>query len=419
VVGVLVLPDGGTGTGLRAAPVADSVQQRKDRLDHDVAAIRQQLEGTSADLVEAAVTLRRSQAQLADARVALGAARARLVAARSHDQDLADGLALARAEEAKAGRELGDQRRDEAGTRVTLGRIARRAYQQAGVSDLGALAVLLDARSPQDLGERMVVAGTALRVQDGAIERLRVQQSEIRARQARLAAVRAEVADLKQQSEAQVALRDAAERAATAAEAEVGAVVARQARAVAVIAARKAAELARQTALEAEQARLRAALRERARRAAEAQRRRGGGNPPGRGAGSGSGGGHDYPAQGGGVLARPATGPITSPYGMRYHPIFHVYKLHTGTDFGVPCGTPVHAARGGAYGNSVVLDHGIVNGVSLVTTYNHLSRIDVHSGSVGTGRLLGLSGTTGASTGCHLHFEVLVNGSFTNPMNWL
>ncbi len=67
----------------------------------------------------------------------------------------------------------------------------------------------------------------------------------------------------------------------------------------------------------------------------------------------------------------------------------------------------------------MVIDHGTVNGVSLVTTYNHFSRITAHSGSVGTGELIGYSGTTGASTGCHLHFEVLVNGSFVNPMNWL
>jgi murein DD-endopeptidase MepM/ murein hydrolase activator NlpD len=396
------------------------VQQRKSQLDRDIAALREQLEGTAADLVEAVVTLRRSEAQLVDARARLAAARAELAAARARDQELADRLAVARAEEAKTGQDLDDQSDREQATRTTLGRIARQAYQSAGVSDLGALAVLLDARSPQEFSERMAVAGTALRVQDGAIERLRVQQSEIRARRAKLAAVRAEIIGLKRQSEAQVAQRRGAEAAATAAEAAVGSLVAQQARAVAVIQARKAAELQRQAALEAEQGKLRAALRERARRAAEAQRRR---------SGAGSAGGNDQPVQkGGGALSRPANGPVTSGFGMRYHPIFHVYKLHTGTDFGIPCGTPVRAARSGqvvsagwrgAYGNSIIIDHGYANGAGLATTYNHLSRIAAHSGAVGTGELLGYSGTTGASTGCHLHFEVLVNGSFVNPMNWL
>lgn len=130
-----------------------------------------------------------------------------------------------------------------------------------------------------------------------------------------------------------------------------------------------------------------------------------------------------------GLLSRPVIGPITSPYGMRYHPILRRYKLHTGIDFGVPSGTAVRAARGGtvlqsyynsAYGNRVVVDHGYVHGVYLVTTYNHLSRDSVRSGEkLGRGEVLGYAGSTGYSTGPHLHFETLENGRFVNPMNWL
>jgi murein DD-endopeptidase MepM/ murein hydrolase activator NlpD len=57
--------------------------------------------------------------------------------------------------------------------------------------------------------------------------------------------------------------------------------------------------------------------------------------------------------------------------------------------------------------------------VGLGTTYNHLSSIVRFGGSVSRGQLIGYSGTTGASTGCHLHFEVLVNGSYVDPMGWL
>lgn len=141
------------------------------------------------------------------------------------------------------------------------------------------------------------------------------------------------------------------------------------------------------------------------------------------------GGGSNAGGDGGGTLSRPVNGPITSPYGMRVHPITHVYKLHDGTDFGVGCGTPIHAAASGtiisqyyngAYGNRVILNNGTMRGVNVVTTYNHLSRFAKRSGShVRRGEVIGYVGSTGYSTGCHLHFMVLVNGRTTQPMNWL
>jgi murein DD-endopeptidase MepM/ murein hydrolase activator NlpD len=141
----------------------------------------------------------------------------------------------------------------------------------------------------------------------------------------------------------------------------------------------------------------------------------------------GGGGGDGSPSSGGGYLSYPANGPITSPFGLRYHPILHIWRLHSGIDFGIPCGTPVYAAAAGTiisagwaggYGNRIVIDHGIVRGVDLATTYNHLTSI-VAGGRVRRGQLIGYSGTTGLSTGCHLHFETLVDGTFVNPMNWL
>jgi len=140
-------------------------------------------------------------------------------------------------------------------------------------------------------------------------------------------------------------------------------------------------------------------------------------------------GGAGVGGDGGGTLSYPVNGPVTSPYGMRVHPVTGVYKLHDGTDFGVPCGTPVHAAASGtiidqyyngAYGNRVILNNGIMRGKSVVTTYNHLSRFAVNRGShVSRGQVIAYSGTTGYSTGCHLHFMVITNGYTVNPMGWL
>ena len=116
-----------------------------------------------------------------------------------------------------------------------------------------------------------------------------------------------------------------------------------------------------------------------------------------------------------------------SPFGYRVSPITGgAGDFHRGQDYVAQCGTSVLAAATGTVtfvgwhqyggGNRVVVDHG--NG--LETTYNHLSSISVTEGqTVSRGDVLALSGTTGASTGCHLHFEVQVNGEVVDPTGWL
>ena len=115
-------------------------------------------------------------------------------------------------------------------------------------------------------------------------------------------------------------------------------------------------------------------------------------------------------------FVRPVEGAVSSRYGLRFHPILQVWKLHTGTDIGAACGTPVKAVKDGVVsfagaaggdGNRVIVDHG----QGLATTYNHLSSYAAAAGMpVRQGQIIGYVGTTGLSTGCHLHFEVMVNG---------
>lgn len=121
---------------------------------------------------------------------------------------------------------------------------------------------------------------------------------------------------------------------------------------------------------------------------------------------------------------RPGTGPITSDYGMRTHPVTGAYKLHSGTDFGYGDGSAYAAAAGtvtsvaydGAYGNMVTVDHG----GGTETRYAHLSGASVSSGQrVSAGQKVGNIGATGYATGPHLHFEVLIGGDFVNPLGWL
>ena len=82
-------------------------------------------------------------------------------------------------------------------------------------------------------------------------------------------------------------------------------------------------------------------------------------------------------------------------------------------------GTIVSAGYAGGYGNRIVVNHGFVNGVGLATSYSHMSGYAVQGGRVERGQVIGYEGTTGASTGCHLHFEVFVNGATVDPMGWL
>jgi murein DD-endopeptidase MepM/ murein hydrolase activator NlpD len=127
-----------------------------------------------------------------------------------------------------------------------------------------------------------------------------------------------------------------------------------------------------------------------------------------------------------GTLAVPVpTARMSSGFGPRVHPIFGDTRVHKGLDLSAPTGTPIAAAapgvvvfagvRGG-YGNAVIVDHGN----ALATLYAHQSRIAVVEGqAVGVGETIGLVGSTGNSTGPHLHFEVRVHGTPVNPLAYL
>jgi murein DD-endopeptidase MepM/ murein hydrolase activator NlpD len=121
----------------------------------------------------------------------------------------------------------------------------------------------------------------------------------------------------------------------------------------------------------------------------------------------------------------PVAGYLKSSFGMRYHPILGYKRMHSGIDIIAPSGTLVKAADGGeiiqagydgGYGNSIMVYHG----GGFATWYAHLSRILVSAGqTVERGQVIGLVGSTGMSTGPHLHFEVRINGAAQNPLGFL
>ncbi|MFC7788333.1 M23 family metallopeptidase [Microbacterium sp. MAHUQ-60] len=173
----------------------------------------------------------------------------------------------------------------------------------------------------------------------------------------------------------------------------------------------------------AEEARRRREEEERRRREAEAAK-----NNHGGGGGSSSGGGGSGGGGGGGAWRRPHGGRISSGYGSRPARFENgVWRstFHRGLDFANGCGAAIYAASSGrvdaafyngGYGNYVRIQHG--GGVA--TGYGHIARFAVSYGQhVSAGQVIAYAGNTGASQGCHLHFEVYINGGTTNPYGFL
>lgn len=124
-----------------------------------------------------------------------------------------------------------------------------------------------------------------------------------------------------------------------------------------------------------------------------------------------------------GQLSRPVNGPMTSGFGMRRHPILGYKRMHAGLDFKASHGAPIFAAtdgiiayagRKGGYGNFVQINHG----GGIATGYGHMSRIAARPGQrVRQGQIIGYVGSTGLSTGPHLHYELYRNGRPINPLS--
>jgi murein DD-endopeptidase MepM/ murein hydrolase activator NlpD len=360
----------------------------------------------------------RAQGQLAAARAADEVAATRLKAAEA-------ALVTARAQ-VGAGQELIVKRKQLAG------RAVRAAYQQQNT--LVGLSIALRGASPADLATGMQVQRNVFGIQSNAISNLNDAQAQLANQQAKVTAAERAVSAQRAEAARTVQRVTALTRQVAADQAEAARVA--RAKLVAYNAAQtiRRAELAQYNNLVKERNRVQQILvaRARAERAAAARRRaaavaaeqarakRENRRPrrvPDTDPGSSS------------SLRRPVNGPITSPYGQRFHPILKYWKLHDGTDFGAGCGTPIRAAASGVvtdryynggYGNRVFISHGVIRGSALTTVYNHLSRYGVSSGQrVTRGEVIGYVGTTGYSTGCHLHFMVYQDGAVVNPMKWL
>ncbi len=317
---------------------------------------------------------------------------------------------------------------------------------------------MLNSQNPADVTTQLTSRSAVLDVQAGTLARLTASEALLEIQESGLREAEREVSAQRAAAAANLARMAELEAHAASAADQIASLVVERSQARQSAADTRAEDLRQVQQLEAEKAEMSALLRRQAAQArAEAEARAradaaaeaaardadagSAGDPDSAAAGTGTkpqapgpaapdpAGQAPQPAPAAAALAYPVDGYLTSPYGMRLHPIYQVWKLHDGTDFGATCGTPVRAAEsgtvigayyGGGYGNRIVIDHGLRDGVGLGTTYNHLSGYATSTGArVERGEVIGYVGTTGASTGCHLHFMVFEDGTTVDPMTWL
>lgn len=420
----------------------DKVREKQRDVAGKIGGAQQSLDQSSKQYAQAAAALSSAQSSLATARTRLTTVRGQLATAKAQDTAMQARLVQA------------EGQLDGARTALKVGRKKLRTAEsdvkeftleslQNGDPSLRAFSGLLQGEDPSSFTEQMVLSGSVGDAQLAKMDTFDASRVMLKLNEEKVEKLRDSVKAQRVAAAENLATKERLEAEQAAQTTKVAALVGTAAQAETSAASLKADDLAELGRLESERSRLgnklkAIAARERAaaarKRAEAAAKKRNSSGGSGNGGGSSSGdsddtGGAGDAADGGGALSRPVDGPITSRYGMRFHPVLKVWKLHDGTDFGVPCGTPVRAAAGGrviekyfnaGYGNRIIMANGQMRGKSIATTYNHLSRFTVRVGEkVKRGEVIAYSGTTGYSTGCHLHFMVLEDGDTVNPMGWL
>ena len=388
------------------------------------AAAQAVVQESSAVLAAASTKLAASETNLTGAQAVLAVAQQNLITAQRKDSETAGSLAQTQIL-LKASNNLVQQNQDALdGAQVLVGKMAREQYQQN--TTLIGIVTVVTPTTTGSMNDKLQWATTMFETSATAITRLEDTQAKLADAKNQRAVLEARADIARQNAAAQLGQSQKAQRAASDAAAKVQVAVdannAAKAVAAQAVAQDQADAAAQQAEVDSVNARIaqRLADQRAAQAAAAAAAAR---------AKSGSGTTTTTPSSSSGLIKPIPGASITSPYGMRLHPILHIWKLHDGTDFGAGCGTPVHAAASGTvteeyynggYGNRLFIDHGNVSGRFMTTAYNHLSGYAVKVGQhVTQGQVIAYVGTTGYSTGCHLHFMLWVNGTMVNPANYL
>ncbi|MDP3714757.1 MAG: M23 family metallopeptidase [Mycobacteriales bacterium] len=365
-----------------------------------------ELEDSTAAVQAAAAQLRRVAAALPAAQRAAAQARGELAGAQARAAEAARAVRTTELAVTNAQRHVDVATAEVEQGLADIGLLARRTYQQG---PLGDLAAVMETGSPQELVDRAETVQFVFRGLDGQVaavarDRLALANTTARleAQQQQLERARAEALAGEERA------RSTAQRAQAAA-ARVDALVRQRAAVLAGAEKERAADLAEYQRAQAASRALAARLKA----AAEARKRDGSVSP----------------RRNQGRMLWPADGPMTSRYGYRTHPIYGDRRFHAGIDIGAGSGSPIAAADDGVvvfageqsgYGKSVAISHGTEGGRELVSFYAHQSAILVNEGqTVRRGQTVGRVGSTGNSTGPHLHFETRLDGSPVDPLNYV
>jgi len=381
--------------------------------------LESELEDTDAEIVKADRALKALVAQLPKVQAELEIAQERLQAAIVQQGIVAEKLTAANAQDEAITQEIADDESRVADLKITIGVMARDQYMGTGAND--SLSLIFGATSSRDFVDKFAAQHSASRVETNALDEVQQIAATNRNRGARQEAVRVYIVDLKKQADALVVEADAARKIAKQKQEELEKNLLQQQALKAELDLQRATAVANSKELHKAQDALHDQVLELVKKklAAEEAARRA----------AAQAALHPTPL-GTGFLSFPTKIPyVTSSYGLRFHPILHYYRMHAGTDFRAYCGTPIYASAEGkvlwakymyGFGSQVMIDHGIIKGNSLLTSYNHLTRFAVKSGEYVTrGTIVGYAGNEGVSTGCHLHYEVYVNGATVDPMSVL
>lgn len=379
----------------------DDAARRVQRAEQQVGESSQRLRAAAVRLQDALLRLRNAKTELAemDARVVVAVERDTALRADLGDAELRLDEARAALQSAVEG--AADQRQLVVDTVVGL--------YQGGDPGLLAVSSLLTSASTEDLVRRQAAAEALLSKQSRAYDAFRATRVLAEVGEGQVEEFALEVAARQEAAAASLQdLQEARRQARSAARAVQTSVrERRQSRARAQRIRRRDLAILRDA--ERKEDRIRERIKEAARRqAAQATQGRG--------------------TTADGFLLPPVDGTVSSPFGFRVHPIFRYWGLHDGIDYAAGCGQALSAGADGVvtskyysdvYGYRLFVNVGTAGGKGITLVYNHAAGYSVSVGDrVDRGQVIGSVGDTGWSTGCHLHFTVLANGTPTDPEDW-